>query len=104
MNHDIIDIIVVAAWGITFVFVLLFTCWPVEAYWYRFTVSWLKTNTYKCHDEVVALVIIISIGTFQDFFTCILPMFFVRKLRLPLRTKLALAGIFLIGLWYVVAI
>jgi hypothetical protein len=88
----------VATYGIAFVFVLLFTCWPVEAYWYRFTTSWMRTHTWKCHDEVQTLMIIISLSTFQDLIACILPMFVVQKLRLPFRQKLALAAIFLLGL------
>jgi hypothetical protein len=88
----------VATYGISFVFVLLFTCWPVEAYWYRFTTSWMRTHTWKCHDEVQTLMIIISLSTLQDLIACILPMFVVHKLRLPFRQKLALAGIFLLGL------
>ncbi|KAF2800269.1 hypothetical protein K505DRAFT_229155, partial [Melanomma pulvis-pyrius CBS 109.77] len=91
------SILFVAAYGITFVFVLLFTCWPVEAYWYRFTTSWLKTHTYKCHDELVTLLVIISISTAQDFVACILPMFIIHKLTLPFRQKFALIVIFGIG-------
>ncbi|PSN65236.1 hypothetical protein BS50DRAFT_458561, partial [Corynespora cassiicola Philippines] len=94
-----ISIIFVAAYGISFIFVLIFTCWPVEAYWYRFTTSWLRAHPhYKCHDELTTLVVIISISTAQDFIVCILPMFVVRKLRLPFRQKLALVGIFSLGL------
>lgn len=92
------SILFVAAWGITFTFVLLFTCWPIEAYWYRFTTSWLRTHKYRCHEEITPLIIIISIGTAQDLLVCILPMFLVTKLRLPARQKMALAGLFLIGL------
>lgn len=89
---------IVAAYGITFILVLIFTCDPVEAYWYRFTVSWLETHKYKCTDELVTLIVIITISTAQDFIACLLPMFVVRKLRLPFRQKLALSGIFLVGL------
>jgi len=92
------SIVFVAAYGITFIIVLVFTCDPVEAYWYRFTASWLKTHQYKCTDEVAALLVIITISTFQDFIATMLPMFVVYKLRLPIRQKLALAGVFLIGL------
>lgn len=92
------SILFVAAYGISFIFVLLFTCWPVEAYWYRFTTSWLRSHKYKCHDEVITLVIIISISTAQDFIACMLPMFVVAKIRLPFRQKVALAAVFLVGL------
>lgn len=92
------SILFVAAWGIASTFALLFTCWPVEAYWYRFTTSWLRTHKYKCHEEIRPLIAIISISTAQDLIVCILPMFLVAKLRLPPRQKFALAGLFLIGL------
>ena len=88
----------VLVYGITVVFVLIFTCWPVEAYWYRFTTSWLKTHSYKCHDELTALVVIIPISTAQDFIACILPMFVVRKLNLRFTQKLGLSVIFGVGL------
>lgn len=92
------DFAEVFAYGVSFIFVLIFTCWPVEAYWYRFTTSWLKTHTYKCHDELTTLVVIISIGTAQDFITWLLPMFAVRKLKLQFRQKLGLGAIFGVGL------
>ncbi|KAH7121090.1 hypothetical protein B0J11DRAFT_399545, partial [Dendryphion nanum] len=92
------SIVFVAAYGISFVFVLLFTCWPVEAYWYRFTTSWLKTHKYKCHDELTTLVVIISMSTAQDFIAFILPFFVLRKLKLPWRQKVGLAAIFGVGL------
>lgn len=92
------SIVFVAAYCISCTLALIFTCWPVEAYWYRFTTSWLNTHQYKCDDEVVALIVIITIATAQDFIACLLPMFVVAKLRLPLRQKVALAALFLIGL------
>ncbi|PVI07432.1 hypothetical protein DM02DRAFT_580810 [Periconia macrospinosa] len=92
------SIIFVAAYGISSMLALIFTCTPVKAYWYRFTPVWLKIHKYTCYDEVAYLVAVISISTLQDFITCLLPMFVVRKLRLPFRQKLALAAIFLLGL------
>ncbi|KAF2827916.1 hypothetical protein CC86DRAFT_289662 [Ophiobolus disseminans] len=92
------SIIFVGAYGIASILALIFTCSPVEAYWYRFTTSWLRTHDYRCVDEVVYLVAVISISTAQDFIACMLPMFVVHKLRLPLRQKLGLAAIFLLGL------
>jgi hypothetical protein len=88
----------VAAYGISFIFVLLFTCWPVEAYWYRFSTPWLKSHKYRCHDELTTLVIIISISTLQDFLAVVVPLFVVFKLRLSKRQKVALGCIFGIGL------
>lgn len=80
-------------------FVLIFTCWPVEAYVYRFTKWWLLAHPhYKCHGELVTLVIIISTSTALDFLACILPMFLVRKLRLPSRQKMALCLVFGLGI------
>lgn len=95
-RHDLIR--VVAAYGITFIIVLIFTCSPVEAYWFRFSVPWLKTHKYTCTDEVATLMVIIVLSTVQDFIACLLPMFVVLKLRLPFRQKIALAGVFLVGL------
>jgi hypothetical protein len=70
----------------------------VEAYWFRFTTSWLRTHKYKCVDEVAYLVAVISISAAQDFLACMLPMFVVFRLRLPMRQKVGLAAVFLLGL------
>ncbi|KAF2847829.1 hypothetical protein T440DRAFT_356488, partial [Plenodomus tracheiphilus IPT5] len=92
------SIVFVAIYGISSILALIFTCSPIEAYWYRFTTSWLRTHKYKCHDEILTLIVIIVISAVQDFIACILPMFVVVKLRLPLRQKAALSAVFLIGL------
>lgn len=91
------SIIFVAAFGPACILALIFTCSPVEAYWYRFTVSWLRTHKYHCTDEVAYLVAVITISTVQDFIACLLPLFVVCKLRLPMRQKLGLAFVFLLG-------
>ncbi|KAH8731620.1 hypothetical protein GQ44DRAFT_604447 [Phaeosphaeriaceae sp. PMI808] len=92
------SIVFVAAYGTASILALIFTCSPVEAYWFRFTPLWLKTHKYKCVDEVAYLIAVISISTLQDFLACMLPMFVVYKLLLPFRQKMALAAIFLLGL------
>lgn len=95
------SIVFVAAFGPACILALIFTCSPVEAYWYRFTVSWLRTHKYHCTDEVAYLVTVITISTIQDFIACLLPLFVVCKLRLPVRQKLGLAFVFLLGFAYV---
>jgi hypothetical protein len=94
----ILTLFTVALYGPATILALIFTCSPVEAYWYRFTSSWLRTHKYECVDEVAYLVAVIVISTVQDFLACMLPMFVVFKLRLPLRQRLGLAGVFLLGL------
>ncbi|OAL04900.1 hypothetical protein IQ06DRAFT_323837 [Phaeosphaeriaceae sp. SRC1lsM3a] len=91
------SIVFVAAFGPACIFALIFTCSPVEAYWFRFTTSWLRTHKYHCTDEVAYLVAVITISTIQDFIACLLPLFVVCKLRLPTRQKLGLAVVFLLG-------
>jgi hypothetical protein len=91
-----INISQVALYGPATILALIFTCSPIEAYWYRFTTSWLRTHKYHCVDEVAYLVAVITISTAQDFLACMLPMFVVYKLRL--RQKLGLACVFLLGL------
>jgi hypothetical protein len=88
----------VAVYGPACILALIFTCSPVEAYWFRFTTSWLRTHKYKCVDEVAYLVAVISISAVQDFLACMLPMFVVFRLRLPMRQKVGLAVVFLLGL------
>jgi len=88
----------IAVYGVSSILALVFTCSPVEAYWYRFTASWLKSHKYTCHDEFLALIIIISTSTMQYLIACLLPMLVVAKLRLPMRQKIGLSAVFLIGL------
>ncbi|KAH9879408.1 hypothetical protein J1614_002848 [Plenodomus biglobosus] len=92
------SIIFVAIYGISSICAIIFTCSPIEAYWFRFTTWWLRTHKYKCYDEILVLIVIIVISAVQDLIACVIPMFVVVKLRLPLRQKMALSAIFLIGL------
>jgi hypothetical protein len=88
----------VSLFGPASILALILTCDPVEAYWYRFTPSWLATHKYTCTDEVAFLVAVITLSTVQDFLACMVPMYVVAKLRLPWRQKLGLAGVFGMGL------
>jgi hypothetical protein len=60
-----INISQVALYGPATILALIFTCSPIEAYWYRFTTSWLRTHKYHCVDEVAYLVAVITISIFS---------------------------------------
>ncbi|PVI04937.1 hypothetical protein DM02DRAFT_611054 [Periconia macrospinosa] len=93
-----ISIVFVGIYGIVSIMVIMFTCAPVEAYWYRSSKEWTSTHKFKCREELLSIIVIVIISAFQDLLACILPMTMIRKLRLPFRQKLGLCAIFGMGL------
>jgi hypothetical protein len=80
--------------------VLMFTsCRPFHAYWKLADYFWLMQNKdkFQCLDEGVILVASAIVSAVQDFIACGLPMILFWKLRIPIRQKIALGGIFALG-------
>lgn len=88
----------VAAYGITFTFVIIFSCSPVVGYWRYFDIIWRLENELHCHNEGAEIVSVVVISTLQDFFICALPIFLVWNLHIPKRQKVALIALFGMGL------
>lgn len=56
------------------------------------------TDRDGCDDEGIVLVTATSVSTVQDLIISFLPVFLIRNLQMPRRQKLALGGIFGLGL------
>ncbi|KAH3994720.1 hypothetical protein HBH70_115880 [Parastagonospora nodorum] len=87
-----------AIYAIIFGFLLVFTCDPVVGTFHLFDLAWRFKNPVTCRDEGAIVVACAIVGTFQDLVICLLPIFLVWNLKMPKRTKIALCGIFAIGL------
>ncbi|CAF9908946.1 hypothetical protein IMSHALPRED_007544 [Imshaugia aleurites] len=82
----------VLSWSIGFFFATVFECHPISAAWG--TREQLYTECVKTHVKLDAFVIS---DPALDAIILALPMPFVWQLRLPMRRKLALTGVFLLG-------
>lgn len=70
---------------VAFLLAVFFTCSPTD-----------RDN--NCNDEGAILVSATAVSTIQDIIICFLPIFLIQNLHMPRRQKLALAGIFGLGL------
>ncbi|KAJ4299154.1 hypothetical protein N0V90_004398 [Kalmusia sp. IMI 367209] len=93
-----LTIIFIAGYSIAFTLVPVFGCNPISAFWDQ--VDFIKVSngyTYKCFNEGADVFAAAVISSAQDLLTAILPTFLYWRLRIPLRQKIALFGIFAIG-------
>lgn len=79
---------------------LIFTCNPVEAFWRQVDPAWLAQHKgkFECHGEASNLIASAVISVVQDFVACGLPALLLWKLKMAKRQKLALGGLFAVGL------
>lgn len=88
-------VILNGAWSIAFFFATLFQCHPISAAWK----SNPQLNTQQCvHATKLYLSASISSAIF-DFVLILLPQPVLWRLQMPLRKKMAISAIFLLGLW-----
>ncbi|KAJ8116664.1 hypothetical protein OPT61_g1959 [Boeremia exigua] len=92
------SIIFCAVYGITFIFLIAFTCHPANGFFYLFDLTWRLQNEVTCRNEGAIIVAVAAISTVQDFIIALLPVFLIWKLQIPRIQKLALCGIFGLGL------
>lgn len=92
------SIVFCAVYGITFVFLIAFTCHPTHGFFYMFDLTWRTQHELTCRDEGAIIVAVAAISTVQDFVIALLPVFLIWKLQIPKTQKLALCGIFGLGL------
>jgi hypothetical protein len=76
-------------------------CKPFDAFWNQVDFGWAALNKYVCYDEGAGQYATIVSGAFQDLVVCLIPMVLIMKLPLPRRQKVALFGLFSLGLMYV---
>lgn len=79
---------------------LIFTCNPVEAYWMQIDPVWLSQHQDKfaCHGEASNLIASAVISVIHDFVACGLPAILLWKLKISKNQKVALGGLFSVGL------
>ncbi|KAF2998207.1 hypothetical protein E8E13_004936 [Curvularia kusanoi] len=88
----------IASSSIAFTIVPLVGCNPVSAFWDQVNViKLLQGYEYHCFDEGADIFSASVVSAVQDFITAVLPTFLYWDLRIPIRQKIALFGIFAIG-------
>lgn len=90
-----------ACWTLAFIIALFLNCRPFEAYWKAFDFTWHKEFTCTDTSVINALSGVFAVGS--DLYAVLLPYCITWKLQMPRRQKLALHGIFSIGLVVVAA-
>ncbi|KAL9064995.1 MAG: hypothetical protein Q9157_007634 [Trypethelium eluteriae] len=93
---------VVAAWGVAFLLVTIFDCSPVKGAWTRFSMEAVMNPAMAPVCRVQAEPAYLSnsaINIVTDIAILILPMYQVWQLNLPRAQKLAVCGIFAIGIF-----
>lgn len=85
----------VAAYSITAVMTNIFQCVPVQS-------NWDTSITPHCVNLGLELVIVSSVNVLTDAIILCLPMPFIWRLKLDIRRKLQLTGIFLLGSFVVI--
>ncbi|CAA9962558.1 hypothetical protein PTMSG1_05932 [Pyrenophora teres f. maculata] len=88
----------IVAYSIALTLAPILGCQPISAFWDQVNVlKVLGGYEYHCFDEGADVVAASVISAAQDFITAILPTFLYWNLRIPIKQKLALFGIFAIG-------
>jgi hypothetical protein len=88
----------IIATSIPFTLIPIFGCRPISAFWDQVDVlKILGGYKYHCFDEGVDVFIAAVVSATQDLLAAMLPTFLYWNLRIPIRQKIALFGIFAIG-------
>lgn len=90
----------VVAYCVCYLIMAFCHCRPLNAYWNQGDILWrlAHTDDWECTDEGAQVVAACVISMVQDFIACLLPMALFARLRISRKQKLALAGIFGVGL------
>ncbi|KAH7085478.1 hypothetical protein BKA63DRAFT_18643 [Paraphoma chrysanthemicola] len=93
-----ITIAIIGVHTVIFVFITIFMCSPVSAFWDSQNLDMLsKGYTYKCANEGAEIVANGIISTVQDFVAASLPALLCWKLQMRLRQKIALYSVFAVS-------
>ncbi|KAF4459441.1 integral membrane [Fusarium albosuccineum] len=82
---------IVVAWALTFTFVFIFLCHPVEQ-------QWTLQRIGRCLDQILVLKCIIMTNVVTDLFIVILPIWTVWNLQMRRTEKVAVIACFALGL------
>ncbi|ROW15361.1 hypothetical protein VPNG_02377 [Cytospora leucostoma] len=91
---SLILLILIALWGIAFFFGQLFDCSPIKANWDVFGET---TSSYKCINPLPMYYSVAVLDTFIDLLILAVPQPLVWKLQMPMRRKIAVSLVFLLG-------
>ena len=87
-------IAIIIGWTVAFTVALIFQCSPVSAFWSNYEFLILP----YCMPALLKFYLGITVSDFiTDVLIVILPIPVLWKLKLPLRTRIATVGIFLLG-------
>lgn len=98
-----IAIVLTLATMVTFLFVQVFSCSPIQAYWEQLApADFLGEQSYSCVSEPASLLAASAVSLLLDFVAAALPAHLFWNLTIPLRQKLALFAVFSLGFAVVV--
>lgn len=88
----------IVAYSVALIIAPIVGCQPVSAFWDQFDILKVAQGyKFHCFDEGADVFAASIISVTQDLLTAMLPTFLYWNLRIPIRQKLALFGIFAIG-------
>jgi hypothetical protein len=82
---------------LAFTMTLLLICRPVDAYWNSFSRKWAATHHFHCTREGASIPARVGLNVLGDFYSTLLPLVLIFGLKLPLKQKLSLYGLFALG-------
>lgn len=88
----------VIAYMVTFIFVIVFTCDPISAYWNQLNTQWLAKHSYHCVNGGATVLAAAIVSAVQDCMAALMPILLFRNLQLPRKAKILLHLIFAVGL------
>lgn len=89
-----IGIIISVFWTMAWIFITIFQCKPVQYFWEEVTFD----AESRCLDPITVIEAQVVTDILLDFAILVLPIPVIWKLHLPLRQRLSLLGLFLLGL------
>ncbi|CBY01463.1 hypothetical protein LEMA_P002500.1 [Plenodomus lingam JN3] len=88
----------IAAYTVALTLAPILGCQPISAFWNQLDMEKvLRGYKFHCFDEGADVFAASVISSAQDLLTAVLPTFLYWNLRIPIRQKIALLGIFAIG-------
>ncbi len=92
------SIVLCVIYGLVYILLIVFMCTPVAGYFYMFDLVWRSSHEMYCRNEGAIVVSCAIMSTVQDLVICMLPVLLIWNLQIAQRQKIALCGIFGLGL------
>lgn len=93
----IVTLCFVIAYTTTFTLIVVFYCWPIDAYWKQFSYPIPYEKEYKCLDEGKSIIVSAVLSVLTDFMSTLLPLLIFARLKMPMRQKVSLGVVFGLG-------